>query len=87
VPTLPSGCPSSYFTQAFSVQETGYSGAFTATSNDTAAVTVTSTGNTTFDATDLVTSGTTPSGVVLKVSDTAGNYGLLPVDFNLVCLN
>jgi hypothetical protein len=85
-PQLPSGCPTSYFAESFTVQETGYTGSFTATSNDTAAVTVTAAGSATFDANDLVTSGTTPTGVVLKVSDSAGNYGLLPIDFNLVCL-
>ncbi len=90
LPMLPSGCPSSYFTQPFSVQETGYSGTFTATSSNTSAVTVASAGTPqTFNVTDLLTTGnygSTPDNVYITVTDTVGNYGVLPVAFSLACL-
>lgn len=95
-PQSPSACPSSSLTQSFSVQETGYSGAFTASSSNTASVTVVSTGNNTFNATEVVQSTnvrssmarrmTAMEGVQVTVTDTAGNYAILPVNFNLVCL-
>ena len=59
-------------------------------------MTVVSTGSNTFNATEVVQSTSMRSrmahkaiemgGVLLTVTDSAGNYAILPVDFNLICL-
>ena len=62
-------------TQNFSVSESGYSGAFTATSLDTTIVSVAATANVanTFTVTSVTT--VDASHTMIKVTDTAGNSG------------
>jgi hypothetical protein len=71
---------------AFTVAESGYTGAFTATSANTSLVTVAQTGPAAFTATEAQPPPAFGTSTSIVVADANGNKLTIPVSFNVVCL-